>query len=121
MKEAEKIINHCEAWSKEDQKHRTAVAIMADRTDGNVYIHFAGTSRDIAKLVNTLMNEDAEFGHDIYAAACVYAHKHIEEAERNKINAVSSAIAEERKEQKGGNNEQKNDDVRSVRQAEDTI
>ena len=105
MKEAEKIINQCEAWSKADRNNRAAAVIMADKKDKRAYIHYAGTPRDIAKLVNTLMTEDAEFGHDIYAAACVYAHKHIEETERNKINAVASAIAEIRKEQKGGYDE----------------
>lgn len=105
MKEAEKIINRCEAWSKEDQRCRTAAVIMGDKKEGNVYIHFAGSSRDIAKLVNAIMTEDAEIGHDIYAAACVYAHKNIEKDEREKINAVASAIAEARKEMKGGNNE----------------
>lgn len=103
MKEAEKIINQCEAWSKADQKNRAAAVIMADNTQKEVYMHFAGTSRDMAHLVNSLMNEDKEFGHDIYAAACVFAHKHIEAKERDKINAVASAIAEVRKEQKGGN------------------
>lgn len=105
MKEAEKIINRCEAWSKEDRNNRATAVIMADKKDKRVYIHYAGTSRDMGKLVHSLMSEDAEFGHDIYAAACVYAHKHIEEAERNKINSVASAIAEVRKEQKGGNDE----------------
>lgn len=105
MKEEEKIINQCEAWSKKDRNNRSAAVIMADKTQNEVYMHFAGTSRDMGHLVNSLMNEDKEFGHDIYAAACVYAHKHIEAKERDKINAVASAIAEVRKEQKGSNDE----------------
>lgn len=93
MKEAEKIINQCEAWSKADQKNRAAAVIMADNTQKEVYMHFAGTSRDMGHLVNSLMNEDKEFGHDIYAAACVYAHKHIEVKERDKINDVANEDA----------------------------
>lgn len=33
MKEAEKIINQCEAWSKADQKNRAAAVIMVQASD----------------------------------------------------------------------------------------
>jgi hypothetical protein len=48
------------------------------------------------------MTENKDLGHDIYMAACIYAHRHITAEERDAINAVISAAVEERKEPKGG-------------------
>lgn len=41
------------------------------------------------------MTENKELGHDIYAAACLYAQRHITAEERDKINAVMPAVDEE--------------------------
>lgn len=97
MKEAEKIINCIKYWSNKDQKNRTAVVILADKKEGDVWGHSTGTTREIGHLIYTLMTENKELGHDIYVAACLYAHRHITAEERDKINAVISASAEARK------------------------
>lgn len=103
MKEAEKIINCIKYWSDEDQKNRTAVVILTDKKEeGKVWGHFTGTTSKIAHLIHTLMTENKDLGHDIYVAACLYAHRHITAEERDAINAVISAVVEERKEPKGG-------------------
>ena len=100
MKEAEKIINGIKYWSDKDQKNRTAVVILADKKESDVWGFSKGTTSKIAHLIHTLMIENKDLGHDIYMAACLYAHRHITAEERNAINAVMSAVVEERKEPK---------------------
>lgn len=102
MKEAEKIINGIKYWSDKDQKNRTAVVILADKKEGDVWGHYTGTSSKTALLIHTLMTENKDLGLNIYMAACLYAHRHITAEERDAINAVISAAVEERKEPKGG-------------------
>lgn len=102
MKEAEKIINGIKYWSDKDQKNRTAVVILADNKEDEMWGHFTGTTSKIAHLIHTLMTENKDLGNDIYMAACLYAHRHITAEERDVINAVISAVVEERKEPKGG-------------------
>ena len=115
MKEAEKIINGIKYWSDEDQ-NRTAVVILADNKEGGVWGLSKGKTHKIGHFIYSLMTENKELGHDIYAAACLYAQRHITAEERDKINAVMpavdeeckkieafiSATAEARKKQKGG-------------------
>ncbi len=102
MKEAEKIVNCIKYWSDEDQKNRTAVVILADKKEGDVWGLSTGTTREIGHLIYSLMTEKKELGHDIYVAACLYAQRHITAEERDKINAVISAFAEASKKSKGG-------------------
>lgn len=102
MKEAEKIINCSKYWSDKDKKNRTAVVILADKKESDVWFFSTGTTSKIAHLIHTLMIENKDLGHDIYMAACLYAHRHITAEERDAINAVISAAVEERKEPKGG-------------------
>ena len=102
MKEAEKIVNCSEYWFDKDQKNRTAVVILADDKEGGVWGFSKGKTNKIAHLIHTLMTENKDLGHDIYMAACLYAHRHITAEERDAINAVISAAVEERKEPKGG-------------------
>lgn len=102
MKEAEKIINGIKYWADKDQKNRTAVVILADKKESDVWGLSKGTTSKIALLIHTLMIEKKDLGHDIYMAACIYAHRHITAEERDAINAVISAAVEERKEPKGG-------------------
>lgn len=102
MKEAEKIINGIKYWSDEDQKNRTAVVILTDKKEGDVWGFSKGTTSKIAHLIHTLMTKNKGLGYDIYMAACLYAHRHITAEERDAINAVISAAVEERKEPKGG-------------------
>lgn len=102
MKEAEKIVNCIKYWSDEDQKNRTAVVILADKKESDVWGFYKGTTSKIAHLIHTLMIENKDLGHDIYIAACLYAHRYITAEERDAINAVISAVVEERKEPKGG-------------------
>lgn len=97
MKEAEEIINRSEEWVNEDQKNRTAVVILANNKEDEIWAHAAGTSYAIARLIYLMMLKDKGLGHSIYAVACLYAHNHIAAKERDKINAVISAVAEERK------------------------
>ena len=97
MKEAEEIINRSKYWLNEDKKNRAAVVILADKKEDKVWTHFDGATRDIGHLICSLMTKNKELGHDIYVAACLYAHRHITAEERDKINAVVSAVAEERK------------------------
>lgn len=97
MKEAEKIINGIKYWSDEDQKNRTAVVILADKKESDVWGFSKGTTSKIAHLIHTLMIENKDLGHDIYMAACIYAHRYITAEERDAINAVISAAAEARK------------------------
>lgn len=97
MKEAEKIINGIKYWSDKDQKNRTAVVILADKKESDVWGFSKGTTSKIAHLLHTLMIENKDLGHDIYVAACLYAHRHITAEERDAINAVISAVVEERK------------------------
>lgn len=97
MKEAEKIINGIKYWSDKDQKNRTAVVILADKKESDVWGFSKGTTSKIAHLLHTLMIENKDLGHDIYVAACLYAHRHITAEERDAINAVMSAVVEERK------------------------
>lgn len=101
MKEAEKIINCSKYWFSEDQKSRTAVVMLVDKKEGDVWGFSKGTTSKIAHLIHTLMIENKDLGHDIYIAACLYAHRHITAEERAAINAVISAVVEERKEPKG--------------------
>lgn len=102
MKEAEKIVNCSEYWFNKDKKNRTVVVILADKKESDVWGFYKGTTSKIAHLIHTLMAENKELGHNIYAAACLYAHRHITAEERDAINAVISAVVEERKEPKGG-------------------
>lgn len=102
MKEAEKIINGIKYWSDKDQKNRTAVVILADKKEGDVWCLSTGTTREIGHLIYSLMTGKKELGHDIYVAACLYAQRHITAEERDKINAVISAFAEASKKSKGG-------------------
>lgn len=97
MKEAEKIINCSKYWLNEDKKNRTAVVILTDKKEGDVWSFSTGTTREIGLLIYSLMTEKKELGHDIYVAACLYAQRHITAEERDKINAVISASAEARK------------------------
>ena len=94
MKETEKIINQIEEWSKADGTDRASVVIMADLTSKNVDLLCYGTSTDLGRLVTHWMEQDKATARTIYAAACLYAHKHIEAKERKRINAAASAIAE---------------------------
>ena len=93
MKEIEKILNQIEAWVKADGTDRSSVVIMADLTTNDVGLLSYGTLTERALLVDCWMNSDKEVGHAIYAAACLYAHKHIEAKERKRINDAASAIA----------------------------
>lgn len=102
MKEAEKIVNCSEYWFNKDKKNRTAVVILADKKESDVCGFSKGTTHEIGLLIHTLMIENKDLGHDIYMAACIYAHRHITAEERDAINAVISAAVEERKEPKGG-------------------
>jgi hypothetical protein len=102
MKEAEKIVNCIKYWSDEDQKNRTAVVILADKKESDVWGFSKGTTHEIGLLIHTLMTENKDLGLNIYMAACLYAHRHITAEERDAINAVISAAVEERKEPKVG-------------------
>lgn len=93
MKETKNIINQIQAWSQADDTDRASVVIMADLTTNVVDWLRYGTQKDMYRLVYHWMNEDKETGHAIYLAACIYAHKHIEAKEREKINAAASAVA----------------------------
>lgn len=101
MKEAEKIINRSKYWFSEDQKSRTAVVMLVDKKEGNMWSYSEGTTHEIGLLIHTLMTENKELGHDIYTAACLYAHEHITAGERDVINANTSTIIEARKKSKG--------------------
>lgn len=102
MKEAEKIINCSKYWLNEDKKNRTAVVILANNKEDEMWAHAAGISYAIARLIYLMMLKDKGLGHNIYVAARLYAHNHIAAKERDKINAVISADAEARKKPKGG-------------------
>lgn len=102
MKEAEKIINRSKYWLNEDQKNRTAVVILANNKEDEIWAHATGSLYDIAHLIYLMMLKDEGLGHCIYAVAYLYAHKYIAAKERDKINAVISASVEARKEPKGG-------------------
>lgn len=97
MKEAEKIINGIKYWSDKDQKNRAAVVILADEKENAVWGHSVGEPREIGHLIYSLMAKNKKLGYNIYVAACLYAHKYIAAEERDKMNAVISAVAEERK------------------------
>lgn len=60
-----------------------------------------GTECSAGHLIYSLMAEKKELGHYIYAVACHYAHNYIAAEERDKINAVISAVAEVHKKPKG--------------------
>lgn len=102
MKEAEKIINSCKYWLNEDQKNRTAVVILANNKEDETWALAAGKSYAIARLIYLMMLKDKKLGHDIYVAACLYAHEHITAEERKKIVAVISADALIAELKKGG-------------------
>lgn len=97
MKEAEKIVNCSEYWFNKDKKNRTAVVILADKKESGVWGLSKGKTHKIGHFIYSLMTENKELGHDIYAAACLYAQRHITAEERDKINAVMPAVDEERK------------------------
>ena len=97
MKEAEKIIDRSKEWFNDDQKNRAAVVILEDEKENAVWGHSVGGTHKIGLLLYSLMTENKKLGHDIYVAACLYAHRHITAEERDKINAVISRVAEERK------------------------
>lgn len=100
MKTAKEIIETIEPWCAQDTSKHAAMCVLSDADEKQYYIAYGGTDREMAHLVTAIMSEDADFGKAIYAAACVYAHKYISEEEREKINNVSAAIAEVRKEMK---------------------
>lgn len=103
MKEAEKIINGSKYWLNEDKKNRTAVVILANNKEDEMWAHAAGTSYAIARLIYLMMLKDKGLGHALYVFTCLYAHKHITAEERDEINAVISADAEaSKKKSKGG-------------------
>lgn len=102
MKEAEKIINCSKYWFDKDQKNRSAVVILVNNKEDETWAHAAGTSYAIARLIYLMMLKDKGLGHNLYAFACLYAHKHITAEERDEINAVISADAEASKKSKGG-------------------
>lgn len=102
MKEAEEIINRSKYWLNEDQQNRTAVVILANNKEDEIWAHAAGTSYAIARLIYLMMLKDKELGLSIYAVACLYAHNHIAAKARDKIKATIPAMREERKEPKGG-------------------
>ena len=91
MKEAEEIINRSKYWLNEDKKNRAAVVILADRKESGVWGFSKGTTSKIGHLIYTLMTKNKDLGHDIYVLACIYAHKHLTEEERDIINAVISS------------------------------
>lgn len=93
MKETEKIFNQIEEWSRAEGTDRASVVIMEDKTTNDVCLLSYGTLEERAYLVDRWMNTDKEVGHAIYAAACLYAHKHIDAKERKRINDDASAIA----------------------------
>lgn len=93
MKETEKIFNQIEEWSRAEGTDRASVVIMEDKTTNDVGLLSYGTLVERAYLVECWMNTDKEVGHAIYAAACLYAHKHIDAKERKRINDDASAIA----------------------------
>ena len=95
MKGTEKIINQCEDWATADGTDRASIVIMADLTTNDVDLLCYGTSFDMARLVTHWMKTDKATARVIYAAACLYAYKHIEAKERKKINADASAVAAE--------------------------
>lgn len=97
--DAKQLINKCEQWSKEDRNNHRAAVILSDAKTQQYYIHYAGDGRDMAHLVTALMSEDEEYAHDIFAAALVYAKKHIAPEEIKKLTMVAEAIAEVRREQ----------------------
>lgn len=76
--------------------------MLVDKKEGNMWSCSEGTAREISHLIYSLMAENKEFGHDIYTAACLYAHEHITAVERDIINAITSTIIEARKKPKGG-------------------
>lgn len=102
MKEAEEIINRSKYWLNEDQQNRTAVVLLANNKEDEIWAHATGTSYAIARLIYLMMLKDKGLGHSIYAVACLYAHNHIAAKERDKIKATTSAMREERKKPKGG-------------------
>lgn len=97
MKEAEKIIDRSKEWFNDDQKNRAAVVILADEKENAVWGHSMGEPREIGHLIYSLMAKNKKLGYNIFVAACLYAHRHITAEERDKINAIISAVAEERK------------------------
>ena len=102
MKEAEEIINRSKYWLNEDQQNRTAVVLLANNKEDEIWAHATGTSYAIARLIYLMMLKDKGLGHSIYAVACLYAHNHIAAKKRDKIKATTSAMREERKKPKGG-------------------
>ena len=78
------------------------MVILADKKESDVWGFSKGTTHEIGLLIHTLMTENKDLGLNIYMAACLYAHRHITAEERDAINAVISAVVEERKEPKGG-------------------
>ncbi len=95
MKEAEKIVNCSEYWFNKDKKNRTAVVILADKKESGVWGLSKGKTHKIGHFIYSLMTENKELGHDIYVAACLYAHNYIAAKECDKINAAISAVVEE--------------------------
>lgn len=60
MKEAEKIINCSKYWFSEDQKSRTAVVMLVDKKEGNMWSYSEGTTREISHLIYSLMAENKD-------------------------------------------------------------
>lgn len=73
----EEFLNQIEEWTKSNPEMHQAIVILSDEETRTRFIHYGGSSRDMAHMVNSLMMEDEEFGHDIFAAAAVYAFKRI--------------------------------------------
>lgn len=91
-----KLLDRAEKWSQQDRKNNRAAVVLSDGKD--VFMHYAGNGRDIAKLVHALMTLDDEIGKAIYKAATVYAYKHLTAEEIEQTNKVAAAIAEVRRE-----------------------
>lgn len=100
---AQEVTAMCEEWSRLDQKNHHSAVILRDEAAKLVYLHYAGTSRDMAHCVTELMNHDPEFGHDIFVAAQVYAQKNIDQEEIDRVTNLAIMIADIRKNQASDN------------------
>lgn len=92
MKEAEKIIKCSESWFNKDQKNRTAVVILADRKESDVWGFSKGTTSKIAHLIHTLMIENKRSrSRHIYSCLplCTQAH-YSRGARRDKCSYIRS-------------------------------
>lgn len=95
--DSEELINLITQWSRSDKDNRRAFVVLSDSVTGEYYAHYAGSGKDMARLVNVMMCENEGFGHDIFAAAMLYAKKHLPQEEIARITLVAETIAELRK------------------------